>query len=222
MSGRLRLSGLLATAVFLVMVVSDLMMLTRLDFARPYRFWTDAAGLPQAQVTLGYCVGELAIPFLCVTTAWHLYLAVRPAGRWASWLIVAATAYSAPLIAVWHASFAFTRSILRAEISAGLTPGGPGTEALLAYSTYALPLFRVGLGVAGFAYVVMFGLMLSGRTLYPRWSGVVLPAVYVLLAFVLEPFVPLRAGVVLDAAGWNVAGAAMFGLSTIILWRRDA
>ena len=111
---------------------------------------------------------------------------------------------------------------LRAELPAGAMPGGPGTEALLAYSTYALPLFRVGLGVAGFAYVVVFGLILSGRTLYPRWSGVVLPAVYVLIAFVLEPFVPLWAGVVLDAAGWNVAGAAMFGLSTAILWRRDA
>jgi len=180
------------------------------------------AGLPQTQVTLGYYIGELAIPFLCVTTAWHLYLAVRPAGRWASWLILAATAYSAPLIAVWHASFAFMRSIVRAELPAGAMPGGPGTEALLAYSTYALPLFRVGLGVAGFAYLVVFGLIMSGRTLYPRWSGVVLPGVYVLFAFVLEPYVPLWAGVVLDAAGWNVAGAAMFGLSTAILWRRDA
>jgi hypothetical protein len=222
MSRRLRLSGLLATAVFLVMVVSDLLMCTSLDFHRPYRFWTDAAGLPQAQVSLGYYVGELAIPFLCVTTAWHLSLAIRPAGRWASWMILAATAYCAPLIAVWHASFAFTRSVLRAELAVGAMPGGPGTEALLAYSTYALPLFRIGLGVAGLAYVIVFGLILSGRTLYPRSSGVVLPAVYVLLAYVLEPFVPLRVGVVLDAAGWNVAGAAMFGLSTVILWSRDA
>jgi len=83
-------------------------------------------------------------------------------------------------------------------------------------------LFRVGLGVAGIAHLVVFGLALSGRTVYPRWAGAVLPVVYVLVAFVLEASVPLWAAVVLGAAGWNVAGAILFGLSTAILWRRDA
>ena len=140
----LRLSGVLATVVFLVMVVSDLLMLTTLDFSLPYRFWRDAPGLPQAQVVLGYYLGELTVPFYCIG-AWHLSLAIRPAGRWASWLVLSATAYSASLLTVWHASFAFTRSVLRAEIGAGLPAGGPTPEALLAFETYAVPLFRVAL-----------------------------------------------------------------------------
>ncbi len=36
LNGRLRLSGLLTTAVFLVMVASDLLMLTTLDLSKPY------------------------------------------------------------------------------------------------------------------------------------------------------------------------------------------
>lgn len=216
----LRLSGLLATVVFLVMVASDLLMLTTLDFSRPYSFWIDAPELPQAQVTVGYYVGELTIPFYFIS-GWHLSLAIRPAGYWASRLVLVAIAYSACLCTVWHASFAFSRSILRAELANGVSTR-PGPEASLAFETYAVPLFRVGLAVAGIAFLLVFVLALLGRTLYPRWAGVALPVVYTLVAFVLDAYVPVWAGVVLRAAGWNVGGAALFALSTALLWNRDA
>src|SRR5262249_17977110 len=119
----------------------DLLLLPTLDFHRPYRFWEDAPRLPQAQVTLGYMLGMLGIPLHCVTSAWHLSLAVQPAGLWASRLVLVATAYSVSLLAVWHASFAFSRSIVRAERAAGFVTSGPGPEALLAYSTHAVPAF---------------------------------------------------------------------------------
>lgn len=220
MTARLRLSGLLATTVFLVMVASDLLMLTSLDFSRPYRgFWTEAPGLPQAQVTLGYYLGELTIPFYCVG-GWHLSLALRPAGHWASWLVLVTTAYSASILTVWHASFAFTRSILRAEVAAGAPSGGPSPEALLAFTTYAVPLFRVALAIAGIAFLVAFGLILSGKTLYPRWAGVVLPAVFTIVGFVPGAYDPAWSVVVRRAAAWNVGGAALFALSTALLWNR--
>ena len=99
-----KLSGILATIVFVVMAVSDLLILTRLDFTRPYMFWRDAKYIPDAQVVLGYYLGVLTMPFN-IATAWHLSLAVRP--RWAARLLVVTTAYSVPLLTVWHASFAF-------------------------------------------------------------------------------------------------------------------
>lgn len=213
----LRLSGLLATAVFLVMVASDLLMLTTLDFSRPYSFWRDAPGLPQPQVTLGYYLGELTIPLYFIA-AWHLSLAIRPAGRWASRLVLVAIGYSACLATVWHAAFAFTRSILRAELAAGNASTRSIPEAALAFETYALPLFRVGLVVAGAAFLLVFCLALMGRTRYPRWAGVVLPAAYIVVAFLLGPYVPVWAGVVLRAGGWNAGGAVMFALSTALLW----
>ena len=216
----LRLSGLLATAVALTMVASDLLMLTTLDFSRPYSFWKDALDLPQARVTLGYYLGELTIPFH-FTSAWHLSLVVRPAGLWASRLVLVAMGYSTCLMMVWHASFAFARSILRAELAAGTASRGPSPEALLAFETYALPLFRVGLAVAGAAFLLVFGLALLGRTLYPRWAGVVLPGTYVVVAFLLGPYVSVGAGVVLRAAGWNVGGAVLLAISTALLWNND-
>jgi len=216
---RLRLSGLLATGVFLVMVASDLLMLTSLDFSRAYRgFWSEALALPQGQVTLGYFLGELTIPFYCVG-AWHLSLAIRPAGHWVSRLILVTSAYSAALFTVWHASFAFNRSILRTE---GTGPGGPGPEALLAFTTYAEPLFRVGLAVAGMGLTAVLGMILAGRTLYPRWAAILLPAVFLVVASLLADLVPVSAAVVLRAGAWNCAGAAMFAASTAILWNRGA
>jgi hypothetical protein len=221
-SSRLRWSGLLATAVFLVMVVSDLLMLTSLDFSRPYRgFWAEAGGLPQSQVTWGYYLGELTIPFYSIG-GWHLSLAVRPAGTWASRLVFWATAYGASILTVWHASFMFIRSILRAEVAGGAASDGPSPEALLAYSTFALPLFRVGLVLSGITFLFVLGLILSGRTLYPRWAAVALPGAFTGVGFLLEPYVPVGAAVVLRAAAWNAGGAALFALSTALLWNRDA
>ena len=218
LNARLRLSGLLATVVFLVMAASDLLMLTTLDFSRPYSFWTDAPGLPQQQVTWGYYLGVLTIPFY-VVGGWHLSLAIRPAGSWASLWVLVAFGYTACLCTVWHASFAFTRSIVRAELAAG-TGVSPGPEALLAFGTYAMPLFRFGLGLAGSSFLLAFGLAVLGRTHYPRWAGVALPALYILVAVLLGPYVPVWAGVVLRAGGWNLGGVALFALSTTLLWNR--
>ena len=220
LNSRLRLSGLVATAVFLVMVASDLLMLTTLDLSRPYSFWKDAPGLPQRQVTAGYYLGILTIPFYAVG-GWHLSLAIRPAGSWASRFVLGAIGYTACLCTVWHASFAFTRSILRAELAAG-TSASPGSEAVLAFGTYALPLFRFGLAVAGSAFLLAFGLAVLGRTHYPRWAGVALPALYILVAVVLGSYVPVSVAVVLRAGGWNVGGVAVFVLSTGVLWNREA
>ena len=220
LNARLRLSGLVATAVFAVMVASDLLMLTTLDFSRPYSFWTDAPSLPQRQVTVGYYLGILTIPFY-VVGGWHLSLAIRPASVWASRWVLGAIGYTACLGTVWHASFAFTRSILRAELAAG-TRVSSGSEAALAFGTYAVPLFRFGLGIAGSAFLLAFGLAVLGKTHYPRWAGVALPAIYLLVAVLLEPYVPVGAAVVLRAGGWNVGGVAMFALSTVLLWKHEA
>src|SRR5262249_35590867 len=177
--------------------------------------------LPQAQVTLGYMLGMLGIPLHCVTSAWHLSLAVQPAGLWASRLVLVATAYSVSLLAVWHASFAFSRSIVRLYRAASIVSTGPGPEALLAYSTYAVPALRLALVVAGLAYLLVFALAVSGRTLYPRWAGVALPATYVLVAFVVMPHLPASLDI-LRATAWNAGGVALFALSTAVLWNRCA
>jgi hypothetical protein len=201
--------------VFLVMVASDLLMLTTLDFSRPYRFWVEAPGLPQGQVTIGYYLGELTIPFY-VLGAWHLALAVRPAGRWVARLALGTTAYGACLFTVWHAAFAFTRSILRAESSGGAT-----VEADLAFATYAVPLFRVGIVVAGVGAAAVGWAIVRGRSLYPRAAAGLLLAVPAIVLFVLPPFAPLPWSAILGPARYNVAGAALFAVSTILLWNRE-
>ena len=52
---------------------------------------------------------------------------------------------------------------------------------------------------------------------FATWAMLV-PAIYVFVAFGLGAYVPVWAGVVLRAAGWNVGGAAVFALSTALLW----
>jgi Family of unknown function (DUF6796) len=210
----LRFSGVVATLVFLAMVLSDLLMLTTLDFSRPYRFWAESPGLPSAQVLAGYYLGELTIPFYCVGS-WHLMLALRPAPRWVGQLLLVVTAYSVCLLTVFHASFAFTRAILRAQ------GGASGGEALLAFETLGAPMLRIVIWVMVPVYVIVLLLIAFGRTLYPRWAALVLPCAFALLAFPPASVLPVWAAAVLRAAGLNVGGAVVLGVSTILLWNRD-
>ncbi len=85
-----------------------------------------------------------------------------------------------------------------------------------------MPLFRVALVIAGVESLVVLGLILSGRTLYPRWAGVALPAAFAVVAFLLPPLVPVGAAVVLTAGALNAGAAAVFALSTALLWNREA
>jgi hypothetical protein len=79
---------------------------------------------------------------------------------------------------------------------------------------------RVGLVIAAVGYLVVFGLALAGKTLYPRWASVALPVTYVVVAFGLKRHVSGWADLVLGAGGWNLAGALLFAMSTAVLWNR--
>src|SRR5512147_2706759 len=109
----LRASGIIAIVTCLVMVVSDLLMMTTLDLARPRPLWEALNAMSDRQMLWGYYVGVLMVPIYVMSWGWHVGLAARPAGRWASWLVFLTSAYAACLVAVWHASFGFYRSFLR-------------------------------------------------------------------------------------------------------------
>lgn len=211
----LRFTGVVATLVFLAMVVSDLLMLTTLDFSRPYRFWAESPSLPSRQVLIGYYLGILTIPFYTVSS-WHLALALRPAPRWIGRLLLIVTAYSVCLLTVFHASFAFTRAILRAQ---GGTAGG---EALLAFETLGAPMIRIVMWLAGPIYLVVLVLIARGRTLYPRWAALVLPCAFALFAFPPLALLPVWAAALLRPAGLNAGGAVALCVSTVLLWNHDA
>lgn len=210
----LRFTGVAATLVFLAMAVSDLLMLTTLDFSRPYRFWAESANLPSGQVLIGYYLGMLIIPFYSISS-WHLMLALRPAPRWVGRLLLATSAYSVCLLMVFHASFAFTRAILRAQA------GAPGGEAALAFETLGAPMLRIAIGVVGPAYAIVLFLIASGRTLYPRWTALLLPSIFVLFAFPPYALLPVWAAAIIRAAGLNLGGAIAIGVSTVLLWNHD-
>ena len=207
----LRSSGVIAILVFLAMVLSDLLMLTTLDFSRPYRFWAESPGLPSSQVLTGYYLGVLTIPFYCVGS-WHLSLALRPAPRWLSLLLLAASVYSVCLLTVFHASFAFTRSILRAQ------GGASGGEASLAFEVLGAPMLRIVSWLVGPIFVGVVVAIARGRSLYPRWAALVLPCAFALFAFPPFALLPVWAEAVLRAAGLNVGGAVAFAVSTGLLW----
>jgi hypothetical protein len=94
-------------------------------------------------------------------------------------------------------------------------------EADLAFATCAVPLFRVGIAVAGVGAAAVGWAIVRGRSLYPRSAAGILLAVPPIVLFVLPPLAPLPSSAILGPARYGVAGAALFAVSTVLLWNRE-
>jgi len=70
-------------------------------------------------------------------------------------------------------------------------------------------------------YFLVFVLILLGQSSYPRWAGVAMPFLFVVIAFPPFAHLPVWATAILGPARWNIGGAAAFAASTAILWNHD-
>ena len=83
-------------------------------------------------------------------------------------------------------------------------------------------MFRIAVWVAIPAWTAALVSILLGKSLYPRWAGLALPGLAAVFAFPPVAYLPVWATAVLGAARYNLGGAAVFAMSTVLLWNRDA
>ncbi len=212
-----RWAGVAGCAGALLFFVGDMLF---------YGHWGSGAGFHEGMIqtvrnaSLGRLfAGGLLGPFaacLCIVGFWHVYLNVRPSqefvGRMMLVLFAVLMVCGSAIHTLWTARGLAMKFCYGSE--------DMGCRALLpAVNSYWDLAYNIG-AVPGFlGAIVLIGLVLWGKTWYPRWTVLANPAVLMLLS-PLADRVPAPLGAVLTGGFTNLSIAVFFLVSVWTTWRR--
>ena len=162
-------------------------------------------GISAERSTVGHFFGVLSAP-LYIIGFWHLMKMLEPAGKVLSHMAFFIMSYGIIIGAVWIGS--------RSNMSALVNDIALSDNHVLT-SLYELRyenlLQITRLAVLMFS-IIFVRLVLTGRTLYPRWMAILNPIVLILMSFVIWLCVP-AIGIYMMPIALNVAFALLFSIS---------
>lgn len=169
-------------------------------------------GKPRWTYVLGNYLGVYFIP-LHILGFFLVFQALKPANaKWARAFLVVAL-YLTPIGVGLHGSLAFVGDVIRSG-DAGLIHGIRDYWQPWAYS--------VALGYL-MASALILTLILTGRSLYPRWMALVSPLSVAALSAILIAVLPDSANglkAFLSLTGLNLPLMILFAVTTWIFWKR--
>ena len=208
----LRVFGLVGILAASIMFISDCVMMDSSASGAEFRFVAldRLAGSPNWRLTLGGITGPIGACLFVIGFV-HVYSALRPGGAKRAALCAGGFATGYVILGAWHAAGPFVAFVLR------LLP--PDTE-LASHESWQ---YMMNLGLAGFVPVacsllLLPVLILSCRSLYPKWFVVFTPGVIYLCTFAFA-FAPAPVGGYLVMGSGSLSFLVFFIASTIVLWR---
>lgn len=169
----------------------------------------------RAQLDLGYALSVFAAP-LYLVGYWHLKTMLAPASRLAAWAFFLIGAYAFVIGAVWIGQRPFMALLVQA-----IAAGEASPSLLGAYASRNEILVNVLRAAVAITSVIWIGLILSGRSLYPRWMAVLAPALLLAGVFGLYALVP-SIGIYVLPTAMNAVHIVVFAASTAIALARSA
>ncbi len=193
-----------------------------------YGHWGSAAGFHAGMIetvrnaSLGRLfAGGLVGPFaacLCIVGFWHVYLNVRPAQELAGRAMLALFA----VLMVWGSAIhtLWTARGLAMKFCYGSDDAGCRAM-MAAVNSYWSLAYNIGAVPGYFGAILLLGLVLLGKTWYPRWTVLANPAALMVLSPVAERM-PAPLGAVLSGGFTSLSIAVFFLVSVVTTWRRGA
>jgi len=162
----------------------------------------------ESRATLGHFIGVLGAP-LYLFGVWHVAKMLEPASKLWSSVAFFVMSYGFMVGAIWIGS----RASAAALVAIGQDPAAAGLLTLydLRYETL-LSVIRIAALVFSLIFI---GLILTGRTAYPRWMAVFNPVVLILANFLVFWLWP-GIGKYLMPIALNVSFFIIFALSISI------
>ena len=162
-------------------------------------------GINAQRTTIGHFLGVLGAP-LYIIGFWHIMKMLEPANPLASRIAFAIMSYGIIVGVVWIGSRAGISTVVNSTAM---------TDTMTFISLYELRyenLLQVTRLAVLFFSVIFIGLVLSGRSRYPRWMALFNPILLILASFAIWAVAP-TVGVYLMPIALNVAFAVLFLLS---------
>jgi hypothetical protein len=200
--------------------LSDLVLLGRPASGFSFlRLGTESmAGLAQWRITAGTFVGVFLLPFQ-IAGLISLYYGLRPAGKLLPAAVLLIDAHALTMGVAFHTSYAYIGSAWTQFHDNG-SDSGPLSEILQRFGNYWRILLFIMLAeliIGSAAYIL---LVLSGKTLYPKWMALFNPLFlfFVLLLAILP--IPEPVGGFVGPAVLNLSTLAFFILSAAIIYKK--
>ena len=169
----------------------------------------------ESRVTLGHFFAVIGAP-LYLVGFWHMYLGLKPFGKIIPLVIFFVPAYGFIFGTIWIGSRASIVLLAQAHFAAE----GADSEVLrrlmdfyILHSETLLEVTRVTTLLSSLAFII---LVLTGKTLYPRWMAIFNPILLLISSFILFAVAPSIGKYTLPIA-LNVGYFIFFTLSTLQL-----
>ena len=169
------------------------------------------------RITTGHFLGVFGAPFYLIGF-WHIYLGLKPYGKIIPYLVFFISAYGFIFGTVWIGSRASIALLAQANYAAE----GHNSEVLseliqyyILHSESLLQVIRATTLISSLAFIFM---VLSGKTLYPRWMAIFNPIVLLVSSFILFAVAP-EIGKYTMPIALNMGYFLFFSLSTMQLMK---
>jgi len=174
-------------------------------------------GIASDQLAWGALIAVLTTP-LYLAGAYHIYLALKSAGRWLSlppYLLLLSAMALSPFA---HGSFYYVAEMVKLLNVVGTSSHAAIIETATR-STYVLFTEYAILGVLMLAsFIWMIVTVALGRSAYPRWVAIANPIVLMVIGSLLDYALPDPLATWISGAGLNIGLLLFFALSTALLW----
>jgi hypothetical protein len=169
----------------------------------------------ESRVTLGHFFAVIGAP-LYLVGFWHIYLGLKPYGKIIPLVNFFITAYGFIFGTIWigsRASIVLLAQANSAAVGANKKILRELMDFYMLHSETLLEVTRITTLVSSLAFIV---LVLTGKTLYPRWMAIFNPILLLVSSFILFAIAPSIGKYTLPIA-LNVGYFIFFTLSTLQL-----
>ncbi len=214
------LLGLIGIFSVFVTIISDLILLGRPDTAYSFfKLGTESmAGIPQWRITSGTFIGVFMLPFQ-IAGLISLYYGLKSSGKLLPALVILADVHALIMGVAFHASYAFIASGWKLFHSVGsdrLNLSG----IMQKFDFYWKLIIIIMLAELLFSSTIFVLLVMSGKTMYPKWMALLNPLCVILAMFLIIPPIPAPVGGFIGPTTLNMATMIFFVISTIVVYRR--
>lgn len=204
------LSGLIGIIAAVITIISDIILLGRPDTAFSFfKLGTESmAELAHWRITIGTFLGVFSLPFQIAGIV-PLYFGLKPAGSKLAAAFFGSAAYAMIMGVAFHTSYAYIGSGWRALYDVGID-NKTGLNLMDKFASYWMIIIVSVFITLLFASVCCVMLILSGKTLYPKWMALLNPICVFIVMFPLLAFIPAPLGGYISPAYLNLSSLILF------------
>ena len=204
-----RILGLIGLGAALLMFVGDMCLYGHFGSGGDAISRVVITNESDTRIVVGGFIGPIAAILYCVGF-FSIYAMISPRSRMLAIVVAGGAAVMMVIGGTYHAMWSIRAFLIKAGLSSGDYQG--------LYSQikdYTLLFYNTTLAGAEVVSLLLLFAVLSGRSLYPRWSVVVNPGILFLLR-PLADFIPAPLGAIVSGGYLNLVFIVFFSVSVLV------